>query len=96
LKPIASVVARLARILENVAIQEEMIQEKMKVWERKLPHLFFAAHPQLQKQPSSFACISLKFPAGSGTVPGRARKIMLAFLKHAIALLPLCRLAAGF
>jgi hypothetical protein len=40
LKPIASVVARLARILENVAIQEEMIQEKMKVWERKLPHLF--------------------------------------------------------
>jgi hypothetical protein len=57
---------------------------------------FFAAHPQLQKQPSNFACISLKFPAGSGTVPGRARKIMLAFLKHAIALKPLCRLAAGF
>jgi hypothetical protein len=96
LKPIALVVARLARTLENVAIEEEIIREKMKVWGRKLPHLFFAAHPQLQMQPYNFACISLKFPAGSGTVPGRARKIMLAFLKHAIALKPLCRLAAGF
>ena len=39
MKPIATVVARLARALENVAIEEEIIREKMKVWERKLPHL---------------------------------------------------------
>jgi hypothetical protein len=49
LKPIALVVARLAMILEIVAIQEEVIQEKIKVWGRKLPHLYLCCTSAVAK-----------------------------------------------
>jgi hypothetical protein len=41
LMPIASVVARLASILENVAVQEQIKQEQIKVWKRLASAPFF-------------------------------------------------------
>jgi hypothetical protein len=56
-------------ILEIVAIQEEVIQEKIKVWGRKLPHLFLLHIRSCKCNPITLLAFLLNSPQVQGLSP---------------------------